>query len=145
MGDLNQKIYEKAIQLLSNRMHTTGELLDKLKKRKFPEKEIWPVLKHLEELKFLDDERFAQIFVENMKLYRDWGYFGIKAKLIKKRVPNDLAEAALGDFFTLEDELVVAERFLGKLKKRGRSEYEQIMRSMSSKGFRMDVIQKLVK
>lgn len=144
MDALDEKIYEKAVKLLSARMHSTGELHDKLRTRGFPDADIRPVLQRLEELRFLDDEKFAQIFVENFKRYKDFGYFGIKAKLLKRRVPSDLAENALRDFFTLEDESAVAGRLLNKLKKTGRKTYEQLARSFQSRGFRTETFARLI-
>ncbi|MDP2703811.1 MAG: RecX family transcriptional regulator [bacterium] len=138
MDELNQKIYEKAIQLLSIRLHTTGELQQKLAKRGFASNEIIPILKRLEELKFLDDERFAQIFVDNLKRYKDFGYYGIKAKLLKARIPSNIAERALSEFFTAEDEIVVAKRLVSKLKRQGREDWKKLTASLANRGFRAD-------
>lgn len=141
---MNQAVYDKAIRLLNIRLHTTGELFQKLKLRKFKPDEIAEVVRELERLKFLDDERFTRIFVENMKAYKDWGYFGIKAKLIKKQVPADIMEHTLEEFFTAEDELKTAKRLAAKLKSRGRGSYEKMTRSLSNRGFRNEVIAKMV-
>lgn len=142
---MNQKIYDKAIALLNIRMHTTGELLDKLARKGFEREEILPVLRQLEEQKFLDDQKFAEIFVENLKRYKDWGYYGIKIKLLARHIPGDLAEAALREFFSIVDEEMVARRFIGKLVRQGRKDFEKQMRSMSSKGFRSEIIRKVLR
>ena len=140
---INEKVYEKAVKLLSIRLHTTGELYDKLTTREFKKSEILPVLKKLEELKFLDDERFAQIYVDNLKCYKDFGYYGIKAKLLKARVSSEIAERALSEFFTPEDEAVVAKRLVAKLKRQGRNEWKKLMASLQSRGFRSEIIRKV--
>jgi len=142
MQEINQEIYDKAIKLLSIRLHTTGELHRKLKQRGFKDPDILPVLRRLEELDFLNDERFAQIFVDNLKRFKDWGYYGIKAKLQQRQIPSDISAAALSDFFTALDEEAVAHRLVGKLKKRKQATYEKLARSMQSKGFRMEAIKK---
>lgn len=144
MSEINEKIYEKAVKFLAIRLHTTGELHRKLKERGFKDRDIAPVLRKLEDQKFLDDERFAQIFVDNLKHYKDFGYYGIKAKLLQRQIPSDMIEKALDEFFSLEDELAVARRFIGKLKKLGRKTWEQLARSLQSKGFRADVIRKVL-
>lgn len=144
MPDLNEKIYEKAVKFLAVRMHTTGELHRKLKARGFRDAEILPVLRQLEEQRFLDDERFAQIFVDNFKRYRDFGYFGVKAKLHARQIPSEMAQNALDQFLTLEDEKKIAERLLKKLKRQGRSGYEKLARSLQSRGFRGEVIGRLL-
>ena len=137
---MNQEIYEKAIKLLTVRQHATGELQRKLQAKGFRPNEILLVLRRLEELKFLDDQRFAEIFVENLKRYKDWGYYGIKAKLAARLVPSDIAAAALAEFFTPEDETRVAERLAIKLKRQGKSSYEKLARAMTARGFRSEVI-----
>ena len=141
---MNQKAYDKAIQLLNMRMHASGELAQKLKTKGFADSDIREVIKKLEDLRFLDDEHFARIFVENMKAYKDWGYFGLKAKLIKKYLPSDIIERTLERFYPPEVELAVAERLVKKLKNRGRGRYQKLARSLASKGFRNEIIGKVL-
>lgn len=137
-------VYDKAIVLLNLRMHTTGELYQKLKLRGFKPAEIQAVLRLLEEQKFLDDQKFAEIFVENLKRYKEWGYYGIKAKLLARHIPSEMAEAALAEFFTVEDEKSVARRLIDKLKRQGRRDWEQQARSLQSKGFRSEIVRKVL-
>lgn len=145
MDIINQKVYDRAIKFLAVRLHTTGELYAKLKQRGFKPADIRPVLRQMEEQKFLDDQRFAEIFVDNLKRYKDFGYYGIKAKLLQRKIDNDMAEAALAEFYTIEDELVVARRYVGKLKRQGRKDYDKVMRSLQSKGFRGEIIRQVLK
>lgn len=144
MDDTNEKVYEKAVKLLSMRPHTTGELYRKLKTRGFKDSDIRPVLRKLEELRFLDDQRFAEIFVDNLKRYKDFGFYAIKKKLHERQIPSDLAEEALKQFFTVEDELEVARRAVTKLKRQGRTQWEQLMRSLESRGFRSEAIREVL-
>ena len=137
---MNEKAYDKAIKLLSVRLHTTGELFQKLKTRGFSNQKIQPVLRELERLNFLDDKRFAEIFVDNLKRYKDFGYYGIKAKLLIRHVPSEIAEEALKEFFTAEDEMAVARRLLSKKKRQGVKEYEKLIRVLASRGFRNEII-----
>lgn len=145
MSELNQKVYDQATKLLAIRPHTVGELGQKLKNRRFADEAINPVLQKLIEQKFLDDQRFAEIFVDNLKRYKDWGYYGVKARLLARRIPSGILEQALADFFTLPEEAVVAHRLIDKLKKRGRVGREQIARSLQSRGFRSKVIGETLK
>lgn len=142
---MDEKIYEKAVKLLSIRMHTTGELLDKLLRKGFKRIDILPILKELEEHKFLDDQKFAEIFVENMKRYKDFGFYGIKAKLLARRIPSDMAEHALAQFFSLADEEALAAKLVSKLKRQKRDTFEKLTRSLQGRGFRAEVIRKTLK
>ena len=140
--ELDNKVYQKAVELLSLRLHTTGELQKKLKTRGFKDEDIVPILHRLEELDFLNDERFAQIFVDNLKRYKDFGYYGIRAKLAQRQIPSDIAAAALKEFFTAEDESVVAKRLLKKIAKKT---YEQKARALSTRGFRSEILRKVLR
>lgn len=141
--DSFEQAYNLAVRYLSIRQHTVGELQAKLLRR-FPRAAVLAVLKNLEESDFLNDRRYAEIFVENLKRYKDFGYYGIKAKLQQRKIPTELALAALEEFFTPEEEAAVARRFLKKLKKIKRDSYEQVARSLSSKGFRGEVIREVL-
>lgn len=141
---LNEKVYDKAIRLLNIRLHTSGELFKKLKSRGFKPVDIYPVIRQLEEQKFLDDERFAEIFVDNLKRYKDFGYYGIKAKLLARQIPSDIIEKALAEFLSVEDEVFVARRLIGKLRRQGRKDWGKLMRSLQSRGFRSEVIREVL-
>jgi regulatory protein len=149
---VNEKVYEKAIKLLSIRLHTTGELQRKLKTKGFEEADILEVLRRLEELDFLNDERFAQIYIDNLKRFKDFGHYGIKAKLLTRHIPSSMAEAALKEFFTPEDELIVAKRLIKKISRRvsgsalgGKKTYEQKARALSTRGFRSEILRQVLK
>lgn len=139
-SDAFAQTYNQALKYLNARMHTVGELSDKLQRKRFSRSVTLAVLRRLLDLDFLNDERYAQIFVENLKRYKDFGYYGMKVKLQRRRIPTDIVVGVLEEFLSPEDELAIARRFLGKLKKMRRVRYEQIARSLSSKGFRGDVI-----
>lgn len=140
-----QKAYDQAVKYLTIRLRTVGELQQKLKLKKFPADVIVKVLRELENLDFLNDERYAQIFVENLKRYKSFGYYGIKAKLTAKKIPNDMIEQVLEDFFSEDEEVEVARRFVQKLARIGRKEYEKVARSLASKGFRTEVTSKVLR
>ena len=137
--------YNQAIKYLSVRLHTTGELFDKLRKKKHPKDLAVRVIRRLEEIDFLNDQRFAQIFVENLKRYKSFGYYGIKAKLMQRKIPSEIIVSVLEEFLQVEEEMAVAKRFLAKLKRQQREGYAKLSRSMASKGFRTEVIREVLK
>jgi regulatory protein len=145
MQEINEKVYDKAIRLLNIRLHTTGELFQKLKLRGFKPADIRPVIAQLEAQKFLDDQRFAEIFVDNLKRYKDFGFYGIKVKLLKRQIPAEIIERALQEYFTKEDEEAVARRLVSKLKARGRQEWKKLAQALQSRGFRSDIIRKILR
>jgi len=140
-----QKAYDQALKYLTIKLRTVGEMQQKLKMKKYPAAVIMQVLRELERLDFLNDERYTKIFVENLKKYKSFGFYGIKAKLMAKKIPNDMIEGVLEEFFPEEEEIVVARRFVKKLARTGRKEYEKVARSLASKGFRTEVTSKVLR
>lgn len=140
-----QLAYDMAVRYLAMRMHTVGELTEKLKKKRVASDVLIQVLRRLEELDFLNDRRFAEIYVENLKRYKSFGYYGIKNKLISKKIPTDIVGDTLEEFFTLEEEVAVAGKLVEKLARQDRTSYQQLARSLASKGFRTEVISEVLR
>lgn len=144
--DHREKAYAYAVYLLSLKLRTEGELSEKLKVKSYKSETIKAVIEELKGLKYLDDERYAQVYLENLKKYKNFGYFGIKKKLIEKRLPSELIERILQEGLSEEEELVVAKRLVKKYEV-GIMNYEEkqkLAKRMASKGFRTSVISKLI-
>lgn len=139
LASLDAKDY--AVFLLSLRIQSEGSLREKLKKKKYQDKEIEEAVEYLKELRYLNDEEYAQTFFENLKKYKYFGYYGIKKKLIEKKIPVKLAERLLKSL-SLKEEGQMAKRLLEKYKTKTS---EQKMRALRSRGFRSDVIFKQTK
>ncbi len=130
-----------ALFLVSLRSQSVGQMREKLQKKGYPEDEIDATIQRLAELNYLNDEQFAQIYFDNLKKYKSFGYFGIKKKLIEKKLPKKEIEALLKGF-TLKEETEIAKRLLSKNKSKT---HDQQVRSLQSKGFRGDVVFKVTK
>src|SRR4051812_21850456 len=97
-NDDESDAYNQAVVYLSAKMYTVGELSQKLTKKGFTQAAIVAAMRRLESLDFVNDQRYAEIFVENLKRYKTFGYYGIKQKLLVKKVPTDILQAALEEF-----------------------------------------------
>ena len=75
----SKQAFSKAADYLSVRPHTRQELKLKLVKKEFPVEAIQKALDKLQEYGYLDDEKFAQMFIEQ------------NSKLSKKMIINKLA------------------------------------------------------
>jgi regulatory protein len=159
-----EKAYEYAVFLLSLQLRTAGEIRQKMESRGYSSTVIENVLEQLHDQKYLDDERYAEVFLDNLKQYKNLGYYGIKKKFMLKKLSADVIERALQDGLSLEDELKIARRMLKKegvavkslsdeetsaisynTYDEGQSKQKQkIVAKLKSRGFRGDVIAKLV-
>jgi SOS response regulatory protein OraA/RecX len=159
------KAYEYAVFLLSLQLRTVGEIREKMIGRGYTSAIIENVLNQFHDNKYLDDERYAQVFLENLKVYKNLGYYGIKKKFMMKKLPPDIISKVLDDGLSLADELKIAKRFLKKegivAKASGDEESsensyntfdeekskqkQKLSAKLKSRGFRGDVIAKLLR
>jgi len=160
--DNSAKAYEYAVFLLSLKLRTVGEVLKKMQDRGYSEKIIEQTIEQLKNQRYLNDERYAEIFLENLKAYKNLGYYGIKKKFMEKKLPPQLIESVLRDGYSISDEILVAKRLLKKegfkIKAKpedGEVQYntfneelskqkQKISNRLKSRGFRGEVVAKLV-
>lgn len=107
--ELEQKVRNSALGSLTRREHSRAELLKKLQ-QKFPDADcLDSVIQWLEELSYLDDQRFACAFVRT-SIAKGRGPIRIKQELRLKGVSNSHQEYALAeeavDWFELAGELL---------------------------------------
>jgi regulatory protein len=109
-----EKAYEYAVFLLSLKLRTIGEVLKKMSDRGFTQPVIEKTINQLKQQRYLDDQRYAEIYLENLKTYRNFGFYGIKKKLLDKKLPSALVEKLLAENLLIKDEQKIAERLLKK-------------------------------
>jgi len=131
--------YERAIKLLGIRMHTSFELSRKLKQKGFTESEVSDAIERLKQERYLNDDNTAESYLNSLINTKTLGYFGIKAKLMQKGIPNSTIERLLAENFTLDVEEKLARKYLQKSKKDG----DKAILGMKQKGFRTEIIVKL--
>jgi regulatory protein len=96
MKEHQASIFDQALSLLSHREHSKKELVTKLKTRGHEEEEISAIIERLEEMNYLNDERFAEIFVRS-RLSKPLGASRIQQELIQKGINSELAKTAITD------------------------------------------------
>ena len=131
-----------AMKLLSYRMRTAKELRDKLREKEIAEETVGRVIRKLEEIGYLDDGRFAELYAQ--ELSRKYGRYVVIQKLMQKGIPRDIAQAAAQS--TEKDEDVIRGH-IGRLKQKYRAENEKsakqkIMRALMAKGFEYEEIKR---
>src|SRR5258708_197943 len=163
-----EKAYDYAVFLLSLRLRTVGEMREKMEKRGYNPEAIEKVIEKLHSQKYLDDKSYAEVFLDNLKQYKNFGFYGIKKKFMLKKLPPSLIEAVLQEGFSLEEEIKIAERFLKKERFKVREqamasrigggeivyqtfadseenqEKQKAAQRLKSRGFRSEVIARLV-
>jgi len=149
--DSVEHAYNYALFLLGLSMRTESEMRRKMALRGYQESVIEQVIKQLYEEKLLDDRNYAEVYMRNLKEYKTLGYYGIRKKLMEKQLPPHDIEELLEQDMTPEEELKSAHKLMAKELK---AEYnkaaltqeqkQKLARKLQARGFRMDVISKLL-
>jgi regulatory protein len=156
------KAYDYAVFLLSLQLRTTGEVEKKMEGRGYGHEIIADVVRQLKGQKYLDDQSYAEVYLENLKKYKNFGYYGIKKKFMEKRLPTEIIEKILANRLPVEEEIKIAKRLLKKegfaVKTKSANEETQyrtfdeesakqkqkLAQKLKARGFRGEVIAKLV-
>jgi regulatory protein len=90
-----EQAYNKALHFLSYRPRSRAEIEEYLEKRGANEPQIAKIADRLERAGLLDDEAFAQYWVENRERFRPRGLRALRYELWNKGIGDDIIERAL--------------------------------------------------
>lgn len=135
-------IEEKAKSLLKIRLHHSVELARKLKMRGFDREETIALIDQLKGEGLLNDEQFAQNYLDELLRTKTFGFYGLKAKLMQRGIAGNDAEALLKANLSLEQEKEIALRVVERNKN---VEKIKLAQKLSRKGFRSEVIREVIK
>lgn len=141
-SDIYQKALNRALKLLKIRLHTTFELARKLKIRGFKPEIVERVIEELSQQGLVNDQSFAQVYLDNLMRYKTFGFYGLKAKLMQRGIDVKVADGLLNENLSLEQEAKIAERWL---EKRRETDKVKLAQSLSRKGFRTEVIRSVLR
>jgi regulatory protein len=144
-------IKNSAFLYLSRRVHSRGELFQKLKKKDYETNIIDDVLNELEEKKYLDDDYFARKFTEEKLHRKKWGLDKIKSHLFVKGIKRELIETVLSEF--ADDEIIFEnaisllakkKKFYAKKKYSNQQLKQKLFSFLRSRGFSYEIISKAI-
>lgn len=128
--------------------HSSGEMRTKMRRWLLPEDAQERVLERLVADGYVDDERFARIFVRDKLRFNHWGRAKIAQALHVKGVAADIASRLLDD--VSDEEWLSVLRPLLEQKARsvtGRNDYERrgkLIRFALGRGFQIPVISRCI-
>ena len=149
-------IKQRALSFLARRFHSERELLIKLKQKSYEERLIKLVLNELKVKSFIDDQVFANHFIEEKLKKKRWGNNKIRSALFSKGVSASIIDEVLKSFNSEEDQnevaLSLAQKKYDKLRLRESDERklkQKIISFLLSRGFdyevSSDVVGKIIK
>ncbi|MGO3408684.1 recombination regulator RecX [Marinomonas sp.] len=132
---------DHALILLGGREHAVKEIQSKLKQRGHSAEDITTTIQSLIEMNYLNDQRFAEMFVRS-RINKPLGALRIKQELMRKGIKEELANQAIqnsdADWFELAKEL--KERKFGDGQTKDFKEKAKQMRYLQYRGFNFDQI-----
>lgn len=144
-------IKQRALSFLARRFHSERELLIKLKSKSYEERLIKNVLNDLREKSFINDQVFANHFIEEKLKKKRWGKNKIKAALFSKGVSASIIDEGLKSFDSEIDQneaaFGLAQKKFEKLKLResdGRKLKQKLISFLLSRGFDYEVSSEVV-
>lgn len=136
-GEGLQRGLELAYRFLGRRERTTAEVRGWLERHGIDRAGAELVVSELTELGYLDDARYARVFIEDKRALEQWGTERIRRVLRELGIEHELIESALG----MTDGDTELERALGLLQQRfpeppaDRRQRERALGMMLRKGY----------
>ncbi len=142
--------YNYVLFLLNLRFRTEGELRQKMQERGYTAEVIDHTIEALIKERLVDDDRYAVNYIESIKNYKYYGFYMAKKKMMERRLTQVMIEQKLDEFFTIEDETKIAKKFLKSVmgetpkKEFTQEDKQKLARKLQTRGFRIDVVSKLI-
>jgi regulatory protein len=94
-ADEQEVIYQKALHFLSFRPRSSTEVRQNLSKRHIPEALIDETIQRLQKANLLNDEAFAQAWVENRNSFHPRGKAALRSELRRKGLSDEIVQSVL--------------------------------------------------
>ena len=111
------QVLDKMAKYCAYQERCLKDVKDKLKTFDIPQEEKTKILDYLLDNRFVNDERFAKIFVQSKSNQNDWGTNKIRYHLIQKGIAKDIIDEVLGQ----TDEEVYRQRLIEILKTKSKT------------------------
>ncbi len=139
-----------AYRFLNYKPRTEKEIKKKLKENKISEKSIEKIITILKDLKYLDDNQFAKLYLEDKLSNNPKGKRVIAMKLAEKGINKDVINNVIESRYSEEKEIKKAKEILTKYLKKVHAKSEvdkkqKCYRFLLSKGFDYEIVKSACK
>ncbi|SER85931.1 recombination regulator RecX [Salipaludibacillus aurantiacus] len=142
------KAMQKALNYLSYRMRSEGEITRYLRDQELTEEDIANIIDRLRELQFIDDIRFAEAFVRTKRDTAKKGPLLIEQELYQKGVSQHHIDRAMKEYpeeTQLDHAIKMVEKKQSSYKKEGAKKKQQkLMQFVIQRGYPQSVASKAV-
>jgi regulatory protein len=145
--DSPAKALEYALRILNMKWYGQEEMAKKLRQKGFDESTVATTLQELGRLGYVNDDRLLENLVTQ---YRDFGTYGrvyIRQKLLQKNFDKEKISLALEEFFSKDEELEAAKRFLQKQKLQVEDDFkakQKLLAKFLRRGFSFEIAKQVI-
>ena len=147
-SDLLSKAKESALVFLSYRDRSISEMNQKLSRQGYPAEVVEIVVRDLEKVNLLNDERFALSFSRYKIEDKSWGPEKLRSELRIKGIDKELAENVIRRIYEKYSQNDLIQKLLSKRIKNqqevNRAEMKKHIDYLKRRGFRWDVIREAI-
>ena len=147
-ADNTQYAFDSAVNLLSFKMRTKKEMKDKLTEKKIDEDAIDKAIEKLESYGYIDDIKYASLFVESAVSEANYGKKVVEYKLKQRGISDEISARAM-QIYTDEAEIEIAQRhyealYAKYIKEEKNKRRTKIYSNLLRRGFSYDVISSVI-
>jgi regulatory protein len=139
-----------ALNYLNYKQRTEKEIRKKLKEKKISEKSTDKIISILKDLKFLNDDQYAKMYIEEKLANNPKGKRVIAMKLAEKGISKEVINNVIDSKYSEDTEIKKAKELLSKYIKKVRAKSEsdkkqKCYRYLLSRGFDYEVVKSACK
>lgn len=139
-GDQLDKAYDHAIRYLGFRPRSQAEVERYLREKEYSAEVIAKTLERLRQQQYVDDQAFAQFWLENRERFKPRGRQALRYELRQKGLESDLIEEALTSLDEEESAWAAVESKLLRWRNLDEQAFKQkILAFLSRRGFNYEV------
>lgn len=144
--DEKEKALQRALNLISYRPRSEAEVQNNLKKHQIPEETIHAVVTRLRETGILDDQKFAETWIENRATFRPRSRLALRMELKQKGVNQEIIEEALAHVSDEEQAYEAGQKKARQLRNKEEQEFKRkLFGFLARRGFSYEVASPVIK
>ncbi|MEC9484545.1 MAG: RecX family transcriptional regulator [Candidatus Izemoplasma sp.] len=128
--------YQQALSYVTRQMRTVGETKAHLRKKDYSRIVIEQVIDRLQENNYLNDQRYASLYVEDKKMYSHDGPKKIGQYLHKKKIDKPIIDQALLSYDIPEQKETIRKQLIKLSQRPVKKPYYKAIKSLKQKFYR---------
>jgi len=144
--DQKEQALQRALNLISYRPRSEAEVRNNLKKHQIPEETTTQVITRLRETGILNDQQFAETWIENRAAFRPRSKFALRMELKQKGVDEEIIEETLTNINDEEQAYEAGQKKARQLRSTDEQEFKRkLFGFLARRGFNYEVTSSVVK